>query len=539
MVFSSTVFLFLFLPVVLVFYLLVPGTQGRNLFLLAASLFFYAWGETIFVAIMLLSIAVNYVMGLALDTPSNKPGDRRAILAIAIAFNLGLLGYFKYGNFLADNFNQLVLAFSPIASSPTYFAPIDLAPIHLPIGISFFTFQALSYIIDVYRQKVPAGKNLFNVALYIAFFPQLIAGPIVRYRDIEAGLQKRAITVEGFASGTRRFILGLGKKMLIANTLAEPADAIFALPPGELTTGLAWLGISCYTLQIYFDFSGYSDMAISLGQMFGFRFPENFDYPYISRSIREFWRRWHISLSTWFRDYLYIPLGGNRHSSLRTSLNLGTVFVLCGLWHGASWTFVIWGLFHGFFIAIEHLLATTGLTANKFWLLRLWPLRHCYVLVAVMMGWVFFRAETLADAFAFLQAAVGFGGESFGGESFGGESQIAAYFNSEILLTMVVGAIASLPVLPMLRELYRLRFATWLVPFGKKVDNNSKPSPWRERGTPIQNFLAKIQNAIGPIPLVAEVVISGVELSGLALIFIACAAKLAAGTYNPFIYFRF
>ncbi|NER37289.1 MAG: MBOAT family protein [Oscillatoria sp. SIO1A7] len=496
MVFSSTVFLFLFLPIVLVLYLLVPGTQGRNLLLLAASLFFYAWGESIFVGVMLLSIALNYALGLLLEIPSNKPSDRRAILVIAIALNLGLLAYFKYGNFFVANFNRLVIHLAGLPIAP---APIEIAPIHLPIGISFFTFQALSYIIDVYRQKIAAGKNLLNVALYIAFFPQLIAGPIVRYRDIEAGLQKRAITVENFASGVRRFILGLGKKMLIANTLAEPADAIFALPPGELTAGLAWLGISCYTLQIYFDFSGYSDMAIALGKMFGFQFPENFNYPYISRSIREFWRRWHISLSTWFRDYLYIPLGGNRYSSLRTSLNLGTVFVLCGLWHGASWTFIIWGLFHGFFIAIERLLPPTGLAEKKFW-----PLQHCYLLLVVMVGWIFFRAETLADAIAFLQAAVGLGSESFGSESFGSEYQMTAYFNSEILVTMVVGAIASLPVLPMLRKSYQQWTATWL---GRSV--------------------------------LGAIAISGIELSALTLIFLACAAKLAAGTYNPFIYFRF
>ncbi|MCB9883058.1 MAG: MBOAT family protein [Planctomycetes bacterium] len=328
MVFSTATFLFAFLPAVLLLYFAVPRAW-RNGWLLFASLFFYAWGETWIVAVMLASIFVNWALALSLE----EGGPRRTwVVALSVLFNLGLLVAFKYANFVVDNVNPLLVA----AGLPA----MQIPAISLPIGISFFTFQALSYVIDVYRGQARVQRNPLDFALYIALFPQLIAGPIVRYRDVAEQIESRTCSADLFAEGVRRFVFGLAKKMLIANTVASVADRIFALPNEELTLGLSWLATVCYSLQIYFDFSGYSDMAIGLGLMFGFRYLENFAYPYAADSITKFWRRWHMSLSTWFRDYVYIPLGGNRGSRIATYRNLVIVFFLCGLWHGASWTFV-------------------------------------------------------------------------------------------------------------------------------------------------------------------------------------------------------
>ena len=343
MLFTSPVFLFLFLPLVLGLYVFLPS-KWRNAWLLIASLFFYAWGETFYTLIMLASITANYVFGLLIEWQRDTAA-MRPLMVGAVVVNLLLLIGFKYANFLLRSLNVLL--------GHLGIAPLYLAPVHLPIGISFFTFHALSYVIDVYRADARGQKNFVRVALYVTLFPQLIAGPILRFHQVADQFVRRQVSLPLFAAGVRRFLVGFGKKVLIANTLAVPADAIFGADSATLSSGAAWLGIVCYTLQIYFDFSGYSDMAIGLGKMFGFRFPENFNYPYVSRSIKEFWRRWHISLSTWFRDYLYIPLGGNRVSSWRNHLNLVIVFFLCGLWHGASWTFVIWGLYHGVFLVIE------------------------------------------------------------------------------------------------------------------------------------------------------------------------------------------
>ena len=311
------------------------------------------------------------------------------MLGLAIAVNLVVLGVFKYANFFADNVNAVAAAIGA--------PPLAFPHVLLPIGISFYTFHAISYVVDVYRRDASAQKSPVHAALYLLLFPQLIAGPIIRYRYIADQLEQRVVSLDDFAVGVRRFVIGLGKKVLIANTVAAPADKIFSMPLAELTPAHAWLGIVCYTLQIYFDFSGYSDMAIGLGRMFGFHFPENFRWPYVADTVQEFWRRWHISLSSWFRDYLYVPLGGNRVSPARMYANLVTVFFLCGLWHGASWNFVIWGLFHGSFLVVERL----GLAAA---IRRLWrPLRHVYLLLVVMIGWVFFRADTLPSAVAFLE----------------------------------------------------------------------------------------------------------------------------------------
>lgn len=395
MVFSSTDFLFLFLPLVLVAYFLArPGL--RNLILLGASLVFYAWGEPKFVLVMLASIVINYLSGLLVGRYRDKETVKRLTLALAVVLNIGLLVYFKYFNFLTDNVNSLLLLFGHPAQA--------FARVALPIGISFFTFQGLSYVVDVYRGEVPAQKNFITLAMYKALFPQLIAGPIVRYHDIYDQLEKRTTSLDRFARGGHRFVMGLGKKVLIANTLGLVADKVFSQPLSGIDTPVAWIGVLAYALQIYFDFSGYSDMAIGLACIFGFDFKENFQYPYISQTISEFWRRWHISLSSWFRDYLYIPLGGNRVAPWRVYLNLFLVFCATGIWHGASWTFLIWGLWHGFFMIMER---TTKLREDT----RIpGVLKWVYAMLVVTLGWVLFRSESLTYALGYLATLFGFGG---------------------------------------------------------------------------------------------------------------------------------
>ena len=389
MLFSSMVFLWIFLPTVLAGSFLLRKPRLVNPFLVLASLFFYAWGEPVNVLLMLFSILLNYGAGrLLAKFEKNDPyGVRGLILTLDVVLNLALLAYFKYLALLVEGVNAVIGLFHGNA--------LAVPAIALPIGISFFTFQALSYVIDVYRGQVEAQKKLINVALYISFFPQLIAGPIVRYRDINEQIENRAVTWDGFALGIRRFIYGLSKKVLIANVLARGADALYKLDVKGVTGGMAWLAAILYTFQIYYDFSGYSDMAIGLGRMFGFTFSENFNYPYLSRSIREFWRRWHISLSTWFREYVYIPLGGNRKGKGRTYLNLLIVFLLTGLWHGAGVTFILWGLYHGLFSVLERL----GLEKA---LKKLGPLSWLYAFLVVVFGWVLFRVEDLPGALALM-----------------------------------------------------------------------------------------------------------------------------------------
>jgi alginate O-acetyltransferase complex protein AlgI len=428
-------------------------------------------------------IAVNYLLGWIVDR-LRTTGWSSVAIVLAIAVNLGLLIAFKYANFLVDNLN-VVLGFLGLPG-------VALAHVHLPLGISFFTFHALSYVIDIYRQSVRSERPI-DFALYMTLFPHAIAGPIVRYGDIDAQLRERTITLDEFAMGVKRFIIGLSKKMLVANTLARAADAIFEIPPGELTTGLSWLGITCYTLQIYFDFSGYSDMAIGLAKLFGFDFRENFDYPYTARSVTDFWRRWHISLSTWFRDYLYIPLGGNRYGSMRLYLNLLIVFSLCGLWHGASWNFLAWGLFHGSFLVAERM----GLQDLMKTLWR--PLQHAYVMLVVMVGWVFFRATSFEEAALFLQALAGFA------QSAGDQYHLGLYLDAELALALLAAVVGSTPFLPVLR---RLRNSMVM-----SVD--SRIRPWFDAGFAMSGMAA------------------------FSLLFLLSAMYLAAGTYNPFIYFRF
>jgi len=345
MLFSYPTFLFGFLPIILTLYFLSPW-KAKNAILLTASLFFYAWGESFYVLVMIVSILSNHAFGIRIGRLSselpNENKKRKILLAYGVAVNLLLLGWFKYANFLFENIN--------VALNWIDVDPIVIKDVHLPLGISFFTFQAISYLVDVYRNVTPAQPSRYKLGLYISLFPQLIAGPIVRYHDVAGQIEIRTHSIELFSSGVQRFVFGLAKKMLVANPLGLVADTVFAQSASDLSSPVAWLGIISYSLQIYFDFSGYSDMAIGLGRMFGFRFLENFNYPYISKSIQEFWTRWHISLSTWFRDYLYFPLGGSRCSSTRTYINLIIVFFLCGFWHGASWNFIVWGLIHGFFL---------------------------------------------------------------------------------------------------------------------------------------------------------------------------------------------
>ena len=391
------IFLWIFLPVTLIIYYLLElltrflgktGQTAKNCRLLLVSVVFYSWGEPRYIVLLILSVLLNFAGGLAIDGARDNLKLKKASLFVCVLLNLLLLGYFKYYNFAADLING--------------FAGTEQLPVKnivLPIGISFYTFQAMSYVIDLYRGKTGVQKSFYKLALYITFFPQLIAGPIVRYRDIAEQIDVRTVGVEKFTSGVQRFVLGLAKKVLIANTMAKGVDIIFDMDFTYLNTTLAWVGIILYALQIYYDFSGYSDMAIGLGRMFGFEFLENFDLPYTSASVREFWRRWHISLSTWFREYLYIPLGGNRKGNIRTYLNLLIVFFATGLWHGAGETFVIWGLFHGLFLVLERLFLGRLLDRNP-----VKPVNHLYTLLVVLIGWVFFRADTLPQAGEYITA---------------------------------------------------------------------------------------------------------------------------------------
>jgi alginate O-acetyltransferase complex protein AlgI len=479
LLFTEPAFLFLFLPVLLALYFL-PTLKGSasgkrphggyaNVLLLAASVLFYARGGGAFTWLMLGSITFNYFMAIAVARDRSKTW-----LAAAITANLVVLGVFKYANFFADNVNALLTTFQV--------GPFAVPRVLLPIGISFYTFHAISYVVDVYRGDATAQKSPVHAALYLLLFPQLIAGPIIRYREIADQLARRVVRIDDFAEGARRFIVGLGKKVLIANNVATAADGIFALAPSELSAGHAWLGIVCYTLQIYFDFSGYSDMAIGLGRLFGFRFPENFRWPYIADTVQDFWRRWHMSLSSWFRDYLYVPLGGNRVSKRRMYFNLVLVFFLCGLWHGASWSFVVWGLYHGTFLVVERL----GLAAAVRRLPA--PVRHAYLLVVVMVGWVFFRADTLQHAAAYLGAMAG--AATPGVKPF----DAAWFLTPKVALAIVAGMIGSAPVFRA-AAIERLRSRGW----------------------------------------VAEAAATAALVAVLA----ASILQIAGRSYDPFIYFRF
>lgn len=462
MVFSSLVFLWIFLPITIIGHFLMKENY-RNIFLLLASLIFYSWGEPVYVLLMICSIFVNWMLGILMDKLKSK---KRIILFIAVLVNLMALGYFKYFNFLIEIVNNC------------FNQNIEMKELALPIGISFFTFQALSYIIDLYYGKYEVQKNILNVALYISFFPQLIAGPIVQYKDINNQLNHRVLNVSNMAEGVRRFIYGLSKKVLVSNVLAKCVDAIYQLEYADVSCQLAWIAAIFYSLQIYYDFSGYSDMAIGLGKIFGFDFKENFQYPYISSSIQEFWQRWHISLGTWFKEYVYIPLGGNRKGKFRTYTNLAIVFFITGLWHGAGYTFVLWGMYHGVFSIIERLGLKKFLDKHKWF-------SHIYTLILVNFGWVLFRAENVIEAGVFIKHMLmpwKFNQTSVVWQQFLGNRTIFVAF----LALIGCGMIQSV--------------------------NSNLNKRWRN---------------------------SYLEIICCGIMMIFCIAALASNTYNPFIYFRF
>lgn len=475
MVFSSYLFIFLFLPVFLIAYKLV-GHHLRNILILAASLFFYYLGDANGVWILVAAIVGNFAFGYLIDR-CRKPGESkeanklaRWILIVGLFFNLSVLGYFKYIGFITQNINFIAEKFGNPAAVP-------VISVLLPLGISFFVFQGISYLVDVYRGTIQATKSLLIFGTFKSLFPQLIAGPIVRYRDIAAELPDRSVNPDMVVQGITRFVIGFAKKVLLADTFAVTADAIFALPASELNFGTAWLGAASYALQIYFDFSAYSDMAIGLGLMMGFRFPENFNYPYKATSIRDFWRRWHMTLSGWFRDYVYVPLGGNRSGPVRTYVNLMAVFILTGLWHGASWTFVAWGLWHGLFLVIERFtnMENRGIPVVLRWL---------YTLAVVIFGWVLFRSETFEHAFhmSALMLKLRSGPENF---------VVAEYMSNGLLLALIVGAVLSFPVYSSLHA---------------RLSSNQR-------------------------------LVFGVF--GLGGLFLLASMKVLSGAYSPFLYFRF
>ncbi len=483
MVFSSPIFLFLFLPVVLSLYALLRGNKGRNNWLLLTSLVFYAWGEVVFIFLLLGSTLVNYYLGRWVDRHEDI-NKRKVAVGVAVAFNVGLLAFFKYADFVVNTLNSVV-----------HLAGINPFPqphIPLPIGISFFTFHAISYVVDIYRRKWPAATDIRDTALYIFFFPQLIAGPILRWSAIAPQLLQRQMGREEFAEGVRRFVGGLSKKMIIANALALPADQIFALSPNELSAPVAWFGIVCYTLQIYIDFSGYSDMAVGLGKMFGFKFLEKFNFPYLAQSIREFWQRWHISLMSWFRDYLYIPLGGSRVSETRTNLNLLFIFVLCGLWHGAGWTYIIFGLYQAFFVIMER--TRFGIWQGK--LPR--PARHVYAMFVFVMSLVIFRSDTFTYALHYFAAL-------FSVNHASAPQPLARYLSRESIWALAIG-------IPFCGPLWGW-IKTTCIRLGQAT-----PVPFRSG---VQNLGYFLETVL---------------IVGLLLL---SAVWLAGGTYNPFIYFRF
>ena len=505
-VFSSSVFLFMFLPLALLLHMALPSIAAKNVVLLACSLLFYAWGEPVYVWLMVASITANWAFGVALGR-SEAPKTRKALLVGAVVFNCLVLGFFKYEGFVADNIDRLLGA-----------QIIPNLELPLPIGISFFTLQALSYVIDVYRRECSPQPNVLYLGMYIAMFPQLVAGPIVRYKTIEEQVRSRTVTLEGFAQGARLFTIGLGKKVLLANTVAILADAMIGQDPASIGMLGCAFGVIAYTFQIYFDFSGYSDMAIGLGRMFGFRYVRNFNYPYISTSITEFWRRWHMSLGSFFRDYVYIPLGGNRVSRTRWMINILAVWGLTGVWHGAAWNFILWGLYYGLL-----------LMAEKLFLLRVLErlprvVQRLYTLVAVMFGWLLFSAHGLSDVIHRSLGLVGAYGLS-------GTSSVWELMGWAYLALVPVLVVACTPVLPWLR----LRLERWA-----RNDTSPMPAAAPVKGNddvpPCEAQLAA--DADPQRARIVGIVNAAKDLALLAVLALSCAA-IVSGGYNPFIYFQF
>ncbi len=472
MVFSSATFLFLFLPITVAAYYIIGGLIAdsyrlKNAILLLASLVFYAWGEPVYIVLMLLSIVFNFVAGKNIALSKRAGRDKRAKLTfvVSLVFNIGVLGFFKYADFAIENVRMLF---------GLHLKPLNLP---LPIGISFYTFQVMSYIIDLYNGKIRAQRKLLDFALYISLFPQLIAGPIVKYKDIQLQLKKRDVSANKFGRGLSRFLVGMAKKLMLANTLGAVFSTVQEFDTAELGALSAWVGIFCYTLQIYFDFSGYSDMAIGLGKMFGFEFNENFNYPYVALSATDFWRRWHISLSSWFRDYVYIPLGGNRRKTPRVIFNLLVVWLLTGLWHGAAWNFVLWGLYYGVVLILEKYLLSKPLERLPK------PIRWGLTALCVIAGWVLFSAPTLSDALMYYKAMLGL--------SAGFADATGRYLLVTNFPIMFIGVICCLPM-----------FKRWTSQFSPRT-------------------------------------ISRLQMLAYPLLLIICIIFMISETYNPFLYFRF
>lgn len=462
--FSSIIFLFYFLPIVLLLFTIAPK-KAKNLVLLLSSILFYSWGEPVYVFLMIFSAVFNYFMAIDIKKAQMKAQTGKGTLWFTVLINLFILGFFKYYGFFMETVNSI------------FNTEFSYAPLALPVGISFYTFQALSYIFDVYRGNVKVQTSLIKFALYLSLFPQLIAGPIVKYKDIDRQLDERVISLEKFGEGTGRFIIGLGKKVILANNFGAIHTAVLSMGDDQTAVLTYWIGIIAYTLQIYFDFSGYSDMAIGLGKMFGFTFMENFNYPYLSKTVTEFWRRWHISLSTWFREYVYIPLGGNRVTVHRHIINLLIVWSLTGLWHGASWNFVAWGLYYGILLIAEKYFLGKYLEKAPA------SIRHIYTMLIVIVGWVFFSCESLTAALAYLKVLFFAGGVPIANSH-------TLYLLKTNLVFLIIGAVAATP-------------------------------------EPIKQF-EKLNKKSGVI---------GIALLMSLLLF--STAYLIFGSYNPFLYFRF
>ena len=467
MVFSSMTFLCVFLPIVFLVNCILPSIKIKNIFLVFASVLFYAYGEPVYVLLMLASTVANYIFGRLMDRDQER--FRKGVLAAAVICNLAFLGIFKYTDMVISTGNWI------------FHTSVPKSGIVLPIGISFYTFQAMSYVIDVYRREVEPQKKYLNVVLYISFFPQLIAGPIVKYYDIQKQIDTRKMEYTEVARGLHRFIIGIKKKVLISNVMALAADAVFSAAPAELNICSAWIGACAYMLQIYYDFSGYSDMAIGLGHMFGFHFQENFNYPYISASVTEFWRRWHISLSSWFKEYLYIPLGGNRKGMFRTCLNKIIVFFCTGLWHGANWTFLVWGLYYAVFMIAERLQwIPTGKIHFK-------PIKWLYTIFVVFTGFVIFRADTISQAWHIICSLFDF--SSLDKVGFSGALSYLDFYTVFILFAAIL----------------------FSGPWAKQLWNKCKDKKYAE----------------------------GLSYVGAVVLLAVCMVFLVTDSYNPFIYFNF
>ena len=500
MLFSSMIFLWVFLPAVLIINFaltLVPFKSERmrmawkNLFLLLASFFFYAWGGVYYILIMVCSILINFIGGYIIGKKAKSSAQKKVCLSLAVTLNIAILFFFKYFNMLVAVIESFMIPNAGLGEILSNMISLEgtgalgLAKIALPIGISFFTFQAMSYVIDVYRGRARLQEIIFDFALYVSLFPQLIAGPIVQYADVDLQIRSRKETLDLFASGIKRFCYGLGKKVLVSNVMAEVADGVWSMETESLGAFAAWIGIVAYTLQIYYDFSGYSDMAIGIGRMLGFEFKENFDYPYTSLSVAEFWRRWHISLGSWFREYVYIPLGGNRHGLARTCLNIFIVYAITGIWHGANFTFIAWGLFYAVLQVIERLFLGKLLQKNPVKIIN-WA----YTMAAVMLGWVYFRSDTIFQANEYVRQLFNFGQLNV---------KIFEYLSITAFAIMVFGIL-----------------------FSGFVQR------------PLKGLFAKIHSK----PSLSYTVLAADYIAQMA-IFILCVGKLVGGTYNAFIYFQF